>query len=623
MIVKHKNVLGLFFGILFFLAAFNFFSARASAATISVGSACTLPAAMNNANADDQSGSASCAAGSGADAITIPAGNITLTSDLPPITSSLSITGAGINDTNIEGAGFRGFYANLVSPNPKTKDITIQKMSLSDMADYAVETYHAKSVTLDLLDISNSHLGVRIVSSITANVSNSTVHDNTDSSVAYNNDPNSGVEIGLKGLVAGDTPTFTMTNVKILRNESLQTSGVVVYNDDTAESNSGVKTSGAKVIIRNSFISANMAPLSTGLRVVQGEGPVATVPIELTVDSTTISNNITTVTTPEVLGFNEAYVPVVSGIFLTGNLADQQNFTNVTVAYNTVNNPAPDNRRSLAGFFGSLAEVGSSMRITNTTVVGNSVTQPATAFVFPAFASIRVTLDFSNYPTIGFVSVVNGASAENLLVAQNISNGYSNNCRNALDLNAMVGATGTLDGTPTNLGHNISDDQKCTGYTYIANLYDTIEHEVKYNGGPVPTIALLPGSPATSAGGQVLGVSTDARGVAREGYYSVGACQGVLAASTTTAASAGGGTLAVTGIKAISAGILGLLLVGSLALVYADYRRHKKPLMAIDSNVSYTFMHHIRVVTVPLFKYRLSIKISKVNPLKKEGVHRF
>jgi heme/copper-type cytochrome/quinol oxidase subunit 2 len=58
-------------------------------------------------------------------------------------------------------------------------------------------------------------------------------------------------------------------------------------------------------------------------------------------------------------------------------------------------------------------------------------------------------------------------------------------------------------------------------------------------------------------------------------------------------------------------------------LLYYDYKRHKKPLTDVDPGVHYSFMHHVRVVTIPLFRYRISFQLSRVNPLRKDGVHKF
>ncbi len=80
-------------------------------------------------------------------------------------------------------------------------------------------------------------------------------------------------------------------------------------------------------------------------------------------------------------------------------------------------------------------------------------------------------------------------------------------------------------------------------------------------------------------------------------------------------------TLANTGVVAISAGILSFILVLSLSLIYIDYNKHKKPLRAIDPTVRYSFAHHIKVVTLPLFRYRVHIRIQKVMPNK--NIRRF
>jgi hypothetical protein len=63
---------------------------------IAAGDGCSLREAITNANADNQSGSAECNAGSGADTITF-AGDytITLASTLPDLTGNLTIDGTG------------------------------------------------------------------------------------------------------------------------------------------------------------------------------------------------------------------------------------------------------------------------------------------------------------------------------------------------------------------------------------------------------------------------------------------------------------------------------------------------------------------------------------------------
>ncbi|MEI7818908.1 MAG: choice-of-anchor U domain-containing protein, partial [bacterium] len=50
-----------------------------------------------------------------------------------------------------------------------------------------------------------------------------------------------------------------------------------------------------------------------------------------------------------------------------------------------------------------------------------------------------------------------------------------------------------------------------------------------------------------------------------------------------------------------------LAFLTTLAYVYRDYRKHKKPLVDENPDIEYTFLHHIQVVTLPILKYRLSI----------------
>ena len=78
-------------------------------------------------------------------------------------------------------------------------------------------------------------------------------------------------------------------------------------------------------------------------------------------------------------------------------------------------------------------------------------------------------------------------------------------------------------------------------------------------------------------------------------------------------------TGALTGFLILS----GLLLLSLTAWSYIDYRRHKKPLKQASAKVKYTFWHHLKVVSFPLLRYRLSISIYKRAPNKSERVRRY
>jgi hypothetical protein len=148
----------------------------------------------------------------------------------------------------------------------------------------------------------------------------------------------------------------------------------------------------------------------------------------------------------------------------------------------------------------------------------------------------------------------------NSLMADNLNDGVSSNCTVA-DLTDVIGGSGTDVVVVVNsLGHNISDDASCTSFTQpsdrqnISSILSTLG-VLQNDGGSVPTRALLAGSPAIASGSAVLGVTTDARGVARPNTCpSVGAYQfeGAVCAATTTNANAGGAAAPNTGAKTAS-----------------------------------------------------------------------
>ncbi len=83
--------------------------------------------------------------------------------------------------------------------------------------------------------------------------------------------------------------------------------------------------------------------------------------------------------------------------------------------------------------------------------------------------------------------------------------------------------------------------------------------------------------------------------------------------------------LANTGAVGVSITILLGLIIASSLVVYFDYRKHKKPLAEEDpaAGARYTLLHHVRVVSIPLLKYRLQISAVRVQDGSPDGIHRF
>ena len=97
-------------------------------------------------------------------------------------------------------------------------------------------------------------------------------------------------------------------------------------------------------------------------------------------------------------------------------------------------------------------------------------------------------------------------------------------------------------------------------------------------------------------------------------YDQDGVANGVIVDPTGLATTVS--SLANTGITTVSSTLLLGIIFGSLAYTIYDYRRHKKPLVAEDEHVRYTYLHHLKVVTVPLLRYRLSVQLERTTPRK-------
>ena len=245
--------------------------------------------------------------------------------------------------------------------------------------------------------------------------------------------------------------------------------------------------------------------------------------------------------------------------------------------------------------------------ITNATLhnlISTGINAPYASFAFSNGGAANVTVDVFNstitgsrgltgdaFPLVGvrsaaFYSAVAGISSgsvgtstlnvSNSLFADNLTDSTSSNCE-SMDFTAGFSGAGTGVATINSNGHNISDDATCTTFTQsgdqqnVSNIISTLG-PLQDNGGAVPTRALLAGSPAIAAGGSVLGVTTDARGVARPGDCpSVGAFQfeGAVCAATTT----NGGMNAAapnTGIHSVSLlGVAIATLLGFSAIGYS------------------------------------------------------
>ncbi len=471
-----------------FLAVFTFGSGRANAATLNVTGGCTLPIAINSVNAGaNQSGCTAVVSPDSYgtnDTITIPAGTITLTASLPAITEDVTIQGAGIGDTIVDGD------SDAVAFEAQDVTIAISDLTVTAYRESAVSTEDC-DVTLENIEVdgtgaTDAFYSIIIVnstsSSKTITSNNIYLHDiNDDHDIMY------GFSVHQSG---GGTTTADLSNITL-----------------ADSSNSGGSFDG--------FV--------LGIGAVPTFGAVGN--INGTISNATLSN----------LSASEISAPYATFAFASGGTA------NVTVD------------------------------VYNSTITGN---RGSTGAIFP-IAGIKSAAFYSAAAGLGSSDVATSTlRVGNSLFADNLTDTNSSNCESA-NFTSSFGGTGTGIATTASLGHNISDDATCTSFTEegdqqnVNNIISTLG-PLQNNGGAVPTRALLPGSPAIASGGSVLGVTTDARGIARPSDCpSVGAFQfegAVCAASTTNAGTNAGapntGANPVSLVSSLLASFTGLLTLG-------------------------------------------------------------
>lgn len=235
----------------------------------------------------------------------------------------------------------------------------------------------------------------------------------------------------------------------------------------------------------------------------------------------------------------------------------------------------------------------------------------------------------------GISCAVNHTTQNNIYAVGN-GNGPTNYNRfNVADNLDLIGSGSAVNGAynTTSNGGNISSDSSFSSYltnpkdkhnqTSLASFLGVLTD----NGGPAPTLALLEGSPAIDAGTNVLGMTTDQRGASRpQGTaFDAGAYESAFAAQVSGNAGEknSGGTLANTGTLAISSTLLIGIILSTFAYSFWDYRRHKQPLIEVDPNarLTYTYLHHVKVVTIPLIKYRINLSIARNTGA--DSIHKF
>ncbi len=420
-------------------------SAHAATIAVAVGtdetivnSNCSLSEAITNINNGDATTYPECT-GTGAfgtdDTINIPEGTITLVGSTTNTDKSVTINGAGMGKTSIDGVAQYtplGFYVAGQS------DVVVRSLT--------VKHFKGSGVTAGgSLNLSLSHIEVDGTGSVS----------------------DSGNSSGISFVSANGDNSFRLDNSYIhdLVVPDAQALGVItVTGDDTTIDSKITNTTVANI--------GSTSGQSIGLLQAYGYGSQgAPAP-------TTGINRIENVTITGIHSDTSSAAGYVVSGYVVGR---------TTTADSYLNN----------------------VTITKITGVVNSQAQLSSSALAVATGA--------NSPSDHFNGTIH---ATNLLIAQSTSQGSPSSCI-VFDISGGFGGTGASNGVVSSTGGNITDDTTCSSYftqtsdkNNITSLKDLLG-PLSSNGGSVPTIPLLLGSPAIDNGVTIAGVSEDARGVAR------------------------------------------------------------------------------------------------------------
>jgi len=259
----------------------------------------------------------------------------------------------------------------------------------------------------------------------------------------------------------------------------------------------------------------------------------------LTLDTVNINSNFVTGATSAATGGGITNIGTldITDTAIDGNQADRGGaiFTNNTL---TISSSSVLNNTARAG--GGITNFGDVM-ITNSTFSGNEATNSGGAIANSVAG-----------PSIGVVDILNSTIAQNTApntLGGGILNSGTLSVQNTILANNTGGDCG-LFAPIVSEGNNLDSDGTCalTELTDVSNT-DPMLDNLGFNGGSTPSHALMPGSPAIDAGGNLSCPPLDQRGITRpqdglgEGFpvCDIGALEMLIAELITPVAGGTGG----------------------------------------------------------------------------------
>ena len=423
---------------------------NANAAAITVNSlsdaaaadgVCTLREAITNANNDNQSGSVDCAAGSGADTISITAaGTINLLSALPTLTTDMTINGLGSANTTVRRDGGAATEFRIFTKTAGTA--TLSGMTIRD----------------GIVRGANGTNGVAVSGGGVSNQSSPLTLSNvviTNNQVIGGNGTNGvgGNSFG-GGILNDNNAPLTITDSTVSGNFSTGGNGTT---GGGIGQGGGINTFDAGgVTIINSVISGNTATGGTGTTNGDASGGGIGYFGILNLSGSTVSGNT--------VSGNSSFAG--GGIDGGGTV----NVTNSTISGNTVTGTGGNTGGGIAFF-------GGTVTLTNATITNNTAAGANSASgVYRDGGTIN-----SNNTIIA--ANVNNSTVPDVSGAGFVSQGYN-----------LIGNVGTVT------AFNQTGDQTGTS----AAPLDPNLGPLQNNGGTTQTHALLAGSIAIDTGNSTL-----------------------------------------------------------------------------------------------------------------------
>jgi CSLREA domain-containing protein len=489
------------------------------------GGKCTLRAATQEADAQP--------AGSSIDII-VPSGTYTLTLGTLQLTANrITLSGAMSSTTTINGNNNSTVLA--VSPPAQA---SISGVTITGGSTSANGGGIANSGTLTLSNSTlsrNSALagGGIAINSGSVTLSNSTIISNTSTDFGGGGIAiNSGSVTLSNSTISGNTASADFGGGGIAINSGSATLTNSTISGNTAGAGGGIYNQNGTLTLTNSTVSGNTALYSGG----EGGGGIANDSGSATLTNSTVSGNTSLAHFGAGGGgiLNKDTLTLSDSI-VSGNTAEYgggiQNFASMTLTNSTIiSNTVP------VGSGGGIDNENGSVTLTDSTVSVNRASdrgagidnENGSVTLTDSTVSVNLGFGITNIGTLTLTnSTISGNTAPNEFYGAGITN-FGTVALTGTILSTNVPGPNCKGPIGEGQGYNLDSGTSC-GFSRTTDLTNTdpLLGPLADNGGPTPTMALLPGSPAIDHGDtHATGCpATDQRGRPRPDEASdIGAC---------------------------------------------------------------------------------------------------